>query len=96
MVVGTGIIELNLPGIHSLKQKRSVLKGLIARLHKTFNVSCGEVDFHDVWGSTAIGVSVVSTSPVHAESVLNNVINWIEDNRPDLVVIGETLEIITL
>lgn len=94
MVVGTSIIELNLPGIHSLKQKRSVLKGLIARLHKRFNVSCGEVALHDAWGSAAIGVAVVSTSPVHAEHVLQNVIMWIEDNRPDLVVIGESLEIV--
>ncbi len=94
MVVGTGVIELNLPGIRSLKQKRSVLKGLIARLHKTFNVSCAEVGLHDVWQSAALGVAVVSTSGVHAEDVLQNVIGWIEDNRPDLIVVGESLEII--
>jgi len=68
MVVGTSIIELNLPGVQSLKQKRSVLKGLIARLHKTFNVSCGEVALHDAWQSAAIGVAVVSTSAAHAET----------------------------
>ncbi len=95
MVIGTSIIELNLPGIQSLKQKRSVLKGLSARVHRQFNVSCGEVALHDVWQSAALGVAVVSTSAVHAESVLENVVAWIEHNRPDLLVVDHTVEIIS-
>ncbi len=95
MVIGTSIIELNLPGIQSLKQKRSVLKGLSARVHRQFNVSCGEVALHDVWQSAALGVAVVSTSAVHAESVLENVVAWIEHNRPDLQVVDHTVEIIS-
>ena len=95
MVIGTTIIELNLPGIHSLKQKRSVIRGLIARLHKEFNVSCGEVELHDVWQSTAIGVAVVTTSAAHADNVLENVVAWIELNRPDLMVVDHYIEIIS-
>lgn len=94
MVIGSSVIELDLPGVHSLKEKRSVLKGLIARIHKEFNVSCGEVDLHDAWGSAALGVAVVSTSAVHAENVLQNVVQWIERNRPDLAVIDHAVEII--
>ncbi len=94
MVIGSSIIELDLPGIHSLKQKRSVLKGLIARLHREFNISCGEVDYHDAWGSAALGVAVVSTSAAHAENVLGNVVGWIERNRPDVTVIDHSVEII--
>ena len=93
-VIGTSIIELNRQGLQSLKQKRSVLKGQIARLHKTFSVSCGEVALHDAWQSAAIGVAVVSTSAAHAENVLQNVVIWIEHNRPDLIVVDETLEIV--
>lgn len=94
MVIGSSVIELDLPGIESLKQKRSLLKGLIARVHKEFNVSCAEVDFHDVWQSSALGVSVVSTSAVHAENVLENVVRWIERNRPDIMVVDHSVEII--
>ena len=95
MVIGTSVIELHLPGIRSLKQKRSVLKGLIARVHKHFNVSCGEVDLHDVWQSAALGVAVISTSAIHAENVLENVVGWIELHRPDVMVIDHTVEIIS-
>lgn len=94
MVIGTTVIELQLYGVHSLKEKRRILKGLIARIHKQFNVSCGEVAFHDVWQSAALGVAVVSTSSSHAESVLDNVAGWIERNRPDLYVVEHSVEII--
>lgn len=94
MVIGSAVIELHLPDVHSLKQKRSVLKGLIARLHREFNVSCGEVDYHDMWGSAALGVAVVSNSAAHAQQVLDSVVRWIEANRPDLSVVDHQIEII--
>jgi uncharacterized protein YlxP (DUF503 family) len=95
MVIGTAVIQLSLPGIHSLKQKRSLLKGLIARLHKQFNISCGEVDFHDVWQSAAIGIALVSTSAAHADRALDRIVTWIEDNRPDVMVVDHHIEIIS-
>ena len=94
MVVGTGVVELTLPGVKSLKEKRSILKGLIARLHKTFNIACAEVELHDAWQSAALGIAVVSTSAVHAGDVLEKVVGWIERNRPDLIVIGHSVEIL--
>lgn len=94
MVIGSSVIELDLPGVNSLKGKRSVLKGLIARVHREFNVSCGEVDLHDTWRSAALGVVVVSTSAAHAENVLESVVQWIETNRPDVTVVDHTVEII--
>ncbi len=94
MVVATCLIELDLPGIGSLKQKRSCLKSLVTRLHRTFNVSAAEVDLHDVWQSSSVGVSVVSNSAVHAERVLQNMIVWIEQNRPDVMVVDYHIEVI--
>lgn len=94
MVVGTVIIELQLPGAQSLKDKRSVLKRLMAQVHKRFNVSCGEVDLHDAWQSSSIGVAVVSTSAVHANNVLENIMGWIELNHPDLILIGYSIDIV--
>jgi uncharacterized protein len=94
MVIGSSVIELDLPGIGSLKEKRSVLKGLIARVHKQFNVSCAEVALHDVWQSSALGVAVVTTSAAHADQVLQNVVTWIEYNRPDVTVVDHSVEIL--
>ncbi len=95
MVIGMGVVELYIPAAHSLKQKRSVVKGVLARLHKQFNVSCAEVDFHDAWQSAAIGIAVISVSAVHAEQVIERVVEWLEYNRPDLTVVDHTVEIIS-
>ena len=94
MVIGRCEIQLDLPGIHSLKQKRSVLKGLKARVHKEFNVSCAEIEFHDVWQSAALGVAVATNSAAHAERVLEQVVYWIERYRPDVQVVDHHIEVI--
>lgn len=94
MVIGACTIELNLPGMGSLKEKRSLLKGLIARLHKEFNVSAAEVDLHDAWQATTLGVSTVSTSAIHAQHLLDNLVNWLETHRPDLDVVDHYVEVI--
>jgi uncharacterized protein YlxP (DUF503 family) len=94
MVIVAATIDLYLPGVSSLKEKRAILKSLIARLHNTFNVAVAEVDLHDVWQSAALGVAIVSTAAPHAESVLENILHWIEHNRPDVNIEDHTLEVI--
>ena len=94
MVIVAATIDIYLPGVSSLKEKRGSLKSLIARLHKTFNIAVAEVDLHDVWQSACLGVAIVSNQSAHGERVLENVLRWIERNRPDLEVMDHTLEII--
>ncbi|MBN1562543.1 MAG: DUF503 family protein, partial [Anaerolineae bacterium] len=43
MVIVAATIDIHLPGVGSLKEKRGSLKSLIARLHKTFNIAVAEV-----------------------------------------------------
>jgi len=96
MVIGASQIELHLHGVRSLKEKRSVVKSLIAQVSRKFNAAVAEVDLHDVWQSASIGVAVVSTSPDHAETMLENIAEWIAETRPDVDVVGQTLETLTL
>lgn len=95
MIIGVCTIELYLPGLGSLKEKRSHLKALKNRLHREFNVSVAEVALHDVWQSATIGIAVVSTAPSHAEAVLEGVVGWIERHRPDLDVIDYAVDVET-
>ena len=94
MVIGACTIEIELPEIASLKDKRSTLKTLIARLHKEFNIAAAEVDLNDEWAVTLLGVATVSNSAAHAQRWLQNVIEWIETYRPDLEVVDHYIEII--
>jgi uncharacterized protein len=94
MVVIAATLDLHLAGVASLKEKRGILKTLIARVHRTFNVACAEVDLNDVWQSAALGIAIVSTSAGHAESVLESILRWIERNRPDVEIVDHTFEVI--
>ncbi|MBI5959663.1 MAG: DUF503 domain-containing protein [Chloroflexi bacterium] len=94
MVIIAATIDLHLPGVESLKEKRSILKSLIARLHKEFNIAAAEVALHDAWQSAALGVAIVTTAAGHGEAVLENVLRWIERNRPDIEIEDYTQEVI--
>lgn len=94
MVIGVGIVELRLPGCHSLKEKRGVVKSLTARLHNKFNVSCSELDHNDAWQSASIGVATIANSTERVQEVITQALAWIERNRPDVTVVDHSLEII--
>ena len=72
MVVGVVTWQLVLPGCHSLKDKRRIVKSLKDRLHQRFNVSAAEVDHHDQWQRAALAAAVASPDRRHAEEVLTS------------------------
>jgi uncharacterized protein len=94
MIVGACTIVLHLPGVHSLKEKRSVVKSVLARLRNEFNVSTAEVDAQDSHGRAVIGVACVSASSEYARGQLEAVVRWIEEQRPDAPVIDYEIELL--
>jgi uncharacterized protein len=85
VVVGSLEIQLRLEGCKSLKDKRHVIRSLMDRVRREFNVAIAEVDDHDLWGNSSIGVACVSNDPQHAESILRHVIDAF-DASPQVVV----------
>lgn len=94
MIIGVCTIELHLPGNGSLKGKRRVLKSVIARVRREFNVSIAEVGHHDVWQSAVLGVVCVSNGNDYVHGLLTKVVQWIERNRPDVQVVDFSIEIL--
>ena len=93
MVTGVLILELQLPGCQSLKEKRHRLKPLIARLHREFNVSASEIDLNDSWQNGMIACSLVSNSRTHTERSLAKVSVWIESYWPDVSIVDDRIEL---
>ncbi len=92
MVIGVLRVALSLPGSHSLKEKRQVLKSLLDRLHNQFNVAAAEVAFQDNWQRAELAVACVSTAGRHADQVLARVITTVQ-REPELVVIDYETEV---
>jgi uncharacterized protein len=64
--------DLLLGDVHSLKQKRSVVRPLVAELQRRFNVSAAETDALDLHRRAGIGLAVVAADRAHVVEVLDN------------------------
>ena len=93
MVIGACQVLLHLEGCASLKAKRSLLKPLLARLHREFNVAAAEVDHQDVWHSAGLAVVAVGNDGAHLQAELQHMVRWIEQNRPEVEVVDATFEV---
>lgn len=78
MIVGSVKITIHTPWVHSLKEKRMVVKSLCAKTRNKFNVSIGEVEEQDIHQIAVLGVSAVSTDMRQIESILDEVVRFIE------------------
>ena len=62
MVVGTVRIKIYAPWVHSLKEKRMVVKSLCAKVKNKFNVSIAEVEDQDLHQSIVLGIACITSS----------------------------------
>ncbi|NWG16637.1 MAG: DUF503 domain-containing protein [Chloroflexi bacterium] len=93
MIIAACTLEIHLPDAASLKDKRSVIKSLLARLHNSFNVSAAEVDHLELWQSSVIGLAVVSNSNVHAQQMMTTILDWIETHYPNIFIVRHKTEL---
>lgn len=94
MHVATCVITLQIYGADSLKAKRRVMKPLLSRLPKHFNVAAAEIDCHDSWQTAVIALVTVGNDPGYLHSLLEKSVTWIEANRPDAVVEQYSIELL--
>jgi hypothetical protein len=94
MRVGLLTLELHLPGCSSLKEKRSRIKPLLARLHREFNISAAEIDCQDAWQEAVIACALVNNDPAQIERSLQKVADWVEYSWPDMDIMDDRIELI--
>lgn len=92
MVVAVCVLTLELAGVRSLKEKRSIIKSIIARLQREFNLSVAEVDAHDAWGTAVIGLAAVGNDKAYLHRVLEKSVAWVGSNRPDAPIAAYHIE----
>ncbi len=78
MVVGTGVIVIKIEGCRSLKEKRKVVKSMIARMRNTFSISVSETGSHDIYQKAEIGFAVVGNDRRVINAQLDKIFNMAE------------------
>ncbi|MFJ9825320.1 DUF503 domain-containing protein [Streptomyces sp. NPDC101160] len=71
MYVGTLSFDLLLGDVHSLKEKRSVVRPIVAELQRKFSVSAAEVGDQDLHRRAQLGVALVSGDAGFVSDVLD-------------------------
>jgi uncharacterized protein YlxP (DUF503 family) len=73
MWVGAMEFDLRLGEVRSLKEKRSIVRPLIAEVRRKFLISIAEVDHLELHRRAALGVALVSADRAHVIEVLEAV-----------------------
>ncbi|NEE00032.1 DUF503 domain-containing protein [Phytoactinopolyspora halotolerans] len=73
MFVGTLSLDLLLGDVRSLKQKRAVVRPIIAEVRRRHEVSVAEVGHVDLYRRAEIGVAVVAGEAAHCRTVLDSI-----------------------
>jgi uncharacterized protein YlxP (DUF503 family) len=76
----------------SLKTKRGIVKSILSRARNTFNVSAAEVDLQDVHGEAVLGFVTVSGNRVTARKTLEQLEEWLVEERPDVELVSFEIE----
>lgn len=73
-------ITLRASWVHSLKEKRMIVKSIIQKLRNKFNISVSEIDSQDIHKTIVIGIAGICANTSQVHSTMENIITFVECN----------------
>ena len=92
MIIAAMTFRLHAPWVHSLKEKRMIVKSLVSQLQNRFHVSASEIDEQDTHQIIMIGVAAVVPHNALADSLMDEISQFVE-TATDAQLLEETREI---
>jgi len=93
--VGALTLDVLLGDVRSLKQKRSVVRPLIAEVHRRFpGIAVGETGHLDLHRRAEIGVAVVSSTAANVREVLDACERFVAA-RPEIELLAARQRLLT-
>jgi uncharacterized protein YlxP (DUF503 family) len=94
MIIAAAKIKLHMSWVHSLKEKRMVVKSICAKISNRFHVSVAEIEEQDIHQIAVIGIAAIAGDHAQADSILDHIIQFTEENT-EAVITDIEREIIT-
>ena len=92
MWIGWLAFDILLGDVHSLKEKRSVVRPIVAELHRRFSVSAAETGGLDLHRRAGLGVAVVAADRAHVVDVLDAAERLVA-GRPEIELLSARREL---
>ena len=89
MNIAAMTFRLRAAWVHSLKEKRMIVKSIIAQLQNRFHVSAAEIDQQDSHRIIVIGVAAVVPHNAMADSLMDEISQFVENNT-EAEILDET------
>lgn len=89
-------VTLRASWVHSLKEKRMVVKSIVQKLKNKFNISVAEVMEQDIHQIIVIGIAGICGTSAQVDSTMENIISFIECNTDAEIIDIEKEDIINL
>jgi uncharacterized protein len=86
-------VDVLLGDVHSLKEKRAVVRPIVAELRRRFEVAAAETGDQDVFRRSEISVAVVSSTHAHAVEVLEHCERLIA-GRPEIELLSARVRVL--
>ncbi len=78
MMIAAMTFRLHAPWLHSLKEKRMIVKRLVAQLQNRFHVSAAEIEEQDTHQIVVIGAAAVVPHNAMADSLMEEISRFVE------------------
>lgn len=91
MHVFSAVFHFHLPS-RTLKEKRGIVKSILARARNNFNVAAAEVDDQDIPGSAILAFVTVSEGRQKARRILEVLEERVVEERPDVELVTVDIE----
>jgi len=88
MWIGWIEFDMLLGDVHSLKEKRSIIRPVIADLSRRTEAAVAEVGAHDLHRRASIGVSVVGADAAHVRDVLDRADRMLAQEHPEITLLS--------
>ena len=76
--IGILSLDIHIPEAQSLKEKRTVIRGLKDRLRNKFNVSIAELDSQDKWQRATLDIAMIGNDRRYLNRCLDNIVSFVE------------------
>lgn len=80
MKIAVMTFQLYAPWVHSLKEKRMIVKSMVSKLQNKFHVSAAEIDEQDTHQIIMIGVAAIVPYNGLADSLMDEISQFMEEN----------------
>ncbi|CAM3678173.1 DUF503 domain-containing protein [Nocardiopsis rhodophaea] len=87
LFVGALTLDVLLGDVRSLKEKRSVIRPIVAELRRKFSVSVAETGDQDLYRRCEIGVAVAASTAAHCSEVMDSCERFVA-GRPEIELLS--------